>query len=144
MTNQHRRNAAWIHSFVRLYRSFGQYVQEACPTFDMGEPTVRAVIDRQRADAERLGRLIAERTGSIYTGTYPTSFADVHYLNFSRILDDWISFERHLIADLEKDQAVLTELGDLEMALMEEVVGHERENLRQLELLRSQLPAHAG
>lgn len=132
------RDAATIlnHAFVRVFRAFGQYVREACVQFDVGALELGPLLERQHADAERLGTLVADRFGAVYTGTYPIEFGDIHFLNCSHILGDWIRWQERLVAGLEGDRNDLARLGDPDLGLVEEILGHERATLQTLTELK--------
>lgn len=133
--NPNLRIAVLHRVFLALYRSFGQYIRDAGSFFDVGEPVVRELIERQRADAERLGRMLADETGSLHTGAYPTEFGDVHFLNFSRVLTDWLPEQRKLIAELESLRASVAGLADTSTGLIDDILAHERDCLSKLEAI---------
>ena len=123
-------------SFVRVYRSFGQYMQEAWPTFDVGEATIKSIIDRQATDAERLGKYLIGEQGTLYTGNYSLDFGDLHFLNSSRLLADWTIAQEQLVADLEADRARIT-TEDPGTQILEGIISNEKDHLAQLSELRA-------
>jgi hypothetical protein len=131
------RDAATIlnHAFVRVFRAFGQYVREACVHFEVGADSLGPRLERQHADAERLGTLLADRFGAVYTGTYPIAFGDIHFLNCSYIVGDWIRWQQQLVAGLEADRNDLARLQDPDLGLVDEILTHERDTLQVLSQL---------
>lgn len=123
-------------AFVRIYRSFGQYLREACIEFDVGEETVRELLQREANDAERLGTAIGARQGSVYTGTYPIEFGDLHFLNSSCILTDWLGHQRQLVEDLHSERSTMGEVDDPTVALLDEIIANERDALAKIEALQ--------
>lgn len=119
-------------AFVRVYRSYGQYVREAAPVFDVGQDTIESILDRQAADAERLGEYIVREQGNIYPGHYPTELGDFHFLNTSRLLGDWVDSQRELVAGLESDLSRLRDADGEGVEILREIEKHEREHLQRL------------
>jgi hypothetical protein len=122
-------------AFIRVYRSFGQYLYEAYPTLDIGADTIRSLWQRQADDARRLGEYIGERQGSVVTGTFPIDYADLHFLNASGVVADWICQQRKLIEQLKADRAALGDRNDPGVAILDEIIDHERESLARLQSL---------
>lgn len=138
---EHERLTILNHAFVRIYRSFGQYLRLSYPSFDLSEKDILALVDRQAEDAQRLGKRIAERCGNVFTDTFPMEYNDMHYLNASRVLREWLPIQKSMVASLKDD---LHRLGnDVDAPLLREIVQHEDECLRQLEKLNSTAPAAA-
>lgn len=141
-----RRTVAVLNrAFVRLHRSLTQYLlREAWPELDVGESELRAIAERQSKDVERLGRFIVEEAGSVYPGNYPTEYGDLHYLNASYVLSDWIASQEKLIKELDADVRELAGPFDAGSALLREILAHERENLGTLRRIAASLDAHAS
>lgn len=130
--------------FIRLFRSYGQFLlHEAWPVFDVAEEPIRQVALEQREEATRLGELIVRETGTINTGQYPSRFGDLHYLNASRILLDWVPEQRALVAELEKDVSNFGSRDDVPARLVREILVREQEHLASLEQIVRQIPAHS-
>lgn len=128
-------------AFIRVYRSFGQYLRDAVVVFDIGEQaTFRDLIERQRHDANRLGTYIADQRGSVDTGGYPMDFGDLHFLNASRIVADWQLCQEQLVRELAADRAELGNSADPGVAMLDEIIAHERETLAKLRQIRSAAP----
>ena len=119
-------------AFVRTYRSYGQYLREAAPVFDVGQETIEAILDRQAADAERLGAFIVQRQGNLYPGFYPTELGDPHFLNSSFVLHDWIAAQEKLVSALEGDLARVEGAEGEGIAILTEIVQHKKEHLARL------------
>lgn len=130
-------------AFVRVYRSFGQYLREAAPVFDVGQDTIQAIIDRQYADAERLGTYVVQQQGNVYPGAYPIDLGEIHFLNSSYILREWIVAQEKYVKLLEGDLARVKCSESEGVALLTEIVKHEKEHLerlRELSTIRVPVP----
>jgi len=124
------------NAFIRVYRSFGHYLDSASPKFDVGQDVLPAIIEQLKDDANRLGQVLNDKRGFVETGSYPHTFSDSHFLNISRLLDGWVEDQRQLLAGLEADRQLLP--ADFEdLALLDEVIDHVRGQLDTLENLNS-------
>lgn len=126
-------------AFVRVYRSFGQYLREAAPVFDVGEETIQAILDRQADDVERLGEYLVQEQGHVFPGAFPMEYSDLHFLKSSRLLQDWTAFQERHVQSLEGDLSRLEGSGSEGALLLTEIVKHEKEHLDRLREL-SALP----
>lgn len=128
-------------AFLRVFRSFANYLREnAWPNWDFGEEEMRRIAERQGADAQRLGRYIADRQGSVYTGNYPAEYGELHFLNASWILTDWIKAQKGLVAELESDVSLLVGSADPGADMLRETLQHAREDLATLRDLARKAP----
>lgn len=125
------------HAFVRVYRSFGQYLREASLDFDVGQETIEAIWERQAADARRLGQWIVREQGSIYSGFYPIEYGDVHFLSSSHVLGDWIVEQEKLVAALDSDLERLASYDGPGVELLAEIAAHERAHLQRIRELHA-------
>ena len=126
-------------AFVRIYRSYGQYLLSAFPEFDSATVTVaQPLIARQTADVERLGRHLAREQGNVLLGNFPMEFGELHFLDASFLIPDWIEHQKRLIAELEADRSAGAGAEDsVGLALLDEALAHERDSLAQLEKLKA-------
>lgn len=123
-------------AFVRVYRSFGLYLVDACPVFDVGdEAAIRQIQTRQQADVDRMGETLIRERGSLDVGMPRIEFGDTHFLNLSAILPIWLVEQTQLVAGLEKDCSDLAPQVDMVSGMVEQVLSHEREHLRKIENL---------
>lgn len=122
------------HAFVTIYRSYGMYLREAWPNFDIGdEAMVQRITDEEERDAARLGQYIFERCGDVNPGHVRMNIGDIHYINFSRILPEWVADQQKVLKSLEDDCAALTGGPDPDgLAILKEVLNHERAHLARL------------
>jgi hypothetical protein len=127
-------------AFVRIYRSFSQYMRYADPDYDVGANVLPDAIDREFQDAERLGRLIVDRFGPVNPGMMDPHCGALHFLSIRHLLPEWTSGQARLVNGLEEDRARLEQVGaepDV-IDLIDEILQHERDLLG---LLREQAPA---
>ena len=128
-------------AFVRVYRSFGQYLLWASPHWDAGADVIERVLLRQADDADRLGKWIASQYSSLVIGNFPAAYSDLHFLTSSRLLADWKAEQKKLIADLQSDRAALADFANEPgVQILDETIEHEKDTLAQLEKLKP-LPA---
>lgn len=123
-------------AFIRLYRSFAYYLDSASPKFDVGGDALPEIVEQVKEDATRLGNRIYELRGFIETGSYPHSYSGSHFLNVSRLLEDWTAEHRQLLADLESDRDRLPADYE-ELPLLDEIIGRVREQVATMENLNS-------
>lgn len=128
-------------AFTRVHRSLTQYVAESGAVYDVGEVEIRSMIARQKEDILRLGRYLMEQAGRIAPSNYPIEVGELNYLNVSYLLEDWIKQQKELLAGLAEDRAALFDATD-GVAIFDEIVQHERENLAVLEQLHAASVKH--
>jgi hypothetical protein len=132
--------AAAQRIFVLVHRSFTQFLlHDAWPNFDVRADEMLELAREQRCDADRLGEAIVRAVGTIYVGQYSMAYGDLHFLNASRILIDWLAAERELVANLEKESAALDGSTELLAQCAREVVENEKGRLARLETIASDL-----
>lgn len=124
--------------FIRIYRSFTQYMTEASPYFDIGdEETIRSWIRREADDATTLGQYIARMRGNVQLGQYPQDYGDFHFLSITRMLIDWVPFQERLVRDLEADAKELPPNLVEPHKLLSTIISHEKDLLSELKSLAS-------
>ena len=125
-------------AFVRIYRSYGQYLHSASPEFDSATAAVVGpLITRQASDAERLGRHLVREQGNVLLGNFPMEFGKLHFLDARFLIPDWIEHQKTLIAELETDRSAIDGAVDSAgLELLDEALTHERDSLTQLEKLK--------
>ena len=132
--------AAAQRIFLLLHRSFTQFLlHDAWPTFDVQGDAMLELAREQRRDADRLGEALVRAVGSVYVGQYPIQYGDLHFLNASRILVDWLAAERELVSRLEKEAAALAGSTDLLAQAARETVENEKGRLARLEAIAADL-----
>ena len=137
MPDDRQMNDALSRAFLRIYRSLGQYIKGAVPRFDVGHDQILDIIEQQERDAERLGRFIVDQWGTLFTGGYEDEFANLHFVNASRLLEEWVPLQERVVAGLVKDREDVDD--DTEAAkLLDDIIAHERDSLTKLEKLHSQ------
>ena len=135
--SQESAQAVLNDAFVGVYRSYGQYLGQAGPTFDVGEESIRQIIGTELALAETLGRHIVETYGSVQTGTFPTDLGHVDYLNSSRLVIDWLVAQQSLLDDLRSSRQTLGEADPQGGAILDEIIAHEADSLAKLKDISS-------
>lgn len=125
-------------AFLRVYRSYGMYLREAWPAYDVGdEAVIQQIIDEENRDASRLGQHLTNHYGSADPGHYRMDIGDIHYINFSRILPEWIADQVKLVKGLETDLTALAGCADADgVALLNEILAHERSHLDRLQTMK--------
>jgi hypothetical protein len=125
-------------AFVRLYRSFLQYLREGWAVFDAHEVIFDHLIDGQRDDADQLAKLIFDEQGHVHSGSFPKEYAYMHYCSVTQLLPDIVGFQRTLIAELTNDRAKLGNAGAATtpgVKLLDDIIRRQKDALTQLESL---------
>lgn len=123
-------------AFIRVHRSFGLYLVDAWPVYDVAdERTIQQIQERQRADADRMAETLIRERGAVDVGLPRIEFGDVHFLNLSSIVPTWIAEQRALVAGLEADVRDLQPTVDRVSGMVEQVLAHERDHLKRIEAL---------
>ncbi|MEX0717318.1 MAG: ferritin-like domain-containing protein [Planctomycetaceae bacterium] len=99
-------NAALNRVLIELGRSLLQYVGESWPwSPSSDEDTQRrldALVERQRAEAERVFNVLSRREWNVDLGGYPTEYTDLHYLALHHLLRLLLESEARVLDEIER------------------------------------------
>jgi hypothetical protein len=137
-------NAKLNDLVIDLGRCLLQYAAE-CGVWasdPSAERTLVAAAAQQREDIATAVEFLNDRGWPVDPGTYPTEFTDLQYLSLKYLLPRIIDEQRAVVEDL--DEAVHTCVDDGEaIALLREVLAHERRVLSELSALSQPAPVAA-
>ncbi len=124
------------------YRSLPMYLADATDLTNEGDARIAQalahIVSDQRALSQRIGALIAARSGRVELPSFPMEFTDTHFLSLDYLLGDVIEHQREDIRDLASCVEALR--GDAEgLVLAQEALGSEKAHLQMLEELATKL-----